>query len=118
MTKRLIRLLTPREHQVLTLVSDGLTSTEIAFSLNLSLKTIDNHRTNLYRKIGATNSVQAARVYWGIRKRRASRQIDIISPSMPSKVQRITESCQPVLDQPIDAARSSQQFGRATEGKG
>ena len=45
--------LTLREHQVLSLLAQGLSNKPIAERLGVSAKTIDNHRTNLMRKVGA-----------------------------------------------------------------
>lgn len=45
--------LTPREHQVLSLLAQGFSNKIIAERLGVSAKTIDNHRTNLMRKVGA-----------------------------------------------------------------
>lgn len=45
-------LLTKREHQILQLVLRGYTSPEIAENLSISYKTVDNHRTNLMKKLG------------------------------------------------------------------
>ncbi len=53
-------LLTPREHEVLGLVSHGLTNREIASHLVLSEKTVRNHVERTYAKIGATNRVGAS----------------------------------------------------------
>lgn len=39
--------LTPREHQVLQLVAEGKTNSEIAQILQLSVKTVEKHRANL-----------------------------------------------------------------------
>ncbi len=44
--------LTTREQQVLTLAAQGKSNVEIAGLLNISPKTVDNHRTNLMRKLG------------------------------------------------------------------
>lgn len=44
--------LTTREQQVLTLAAQGRSNGEIAALLNISPKTVDNHRTNLMRKLG------------------------------------------------------------------
>lgn len=44
--------LTARESEVLRLVVEGHTNTEIAERLGLSRKTVDSHRTNLMRKLG------------------------------------------------------------------
>lgn len=45
--------LTARERQVLSLVARGFTNREVAERLGVSAKTVDNHRTNLMRKIGS-----------------------------------------------------------------
>lgn len=50
--------LTDRETQVLTGICDGKTTKEIAAALGLSPKTIDVHRTALYRKLGVGNIAQ------------------------------------------------------------
>lgn len=54
--------MTARERQVLSLVAQGLNNREIADRLGVSAKTIDNHRTNLMRKVGA-HSVAELLVY-------------------------------------------------------
>ncbi len=53
-------LLTPREREVLGLVSRGLSNREIAGLLVLSEKTVRNHVERTYTKIGATNRVGAS----------------------------------------------------------
>lgn len=40
-------VLTPRQREVLKLVAEGLSTKQIALKLNLSVKTVDTHRTNL-----------------------------------------------------------------------
>ena len=42
---------TGREKQVLKLVREGLSNKEIAFELNLSIHTIENHLSKIYRKL-------------------------------------------------------------------
>jgi HD-GYP domain-containing protein (c-di-GMP phosphodiesterase class II) len=61
-TTRLRRddLLTPRECEVLGLVSRGFSNREIAEQLVLSEKTVRNHVERTYTKIGATNRVGAS----------------------------------------------------------
>ncbi|MDR0290978.1 MAG: helix-turn-helix transcriptional regulator [Treponema sp.] len=44
--------LTPREHEILGLMLDGLSPKEIANKLDVSYKGVDFHRGNLYRKLG------------------------------------------------------------------
>ena len=53
-------LLTPREREVLGLVSRGLSNREIAGRLVLSEKTVRNHVERTYTKTGATNRVGAS----------------------------------------------------------
>jgi DNA-binding NarL/FixJ family response regulator len=43
--------LTEREREILQLVAEGHTTKEIAAKLGISAKTVDNHRTNLMRKL-------------------------------------------------------------------
>jgi len=43
--------LTDREREILQLVAESYSTKEIAVKLNISVKTVDNHRTNLMRKL-------------------------------------------------------------------
>jgi len=44
-------LLTDREREILKLVAESHSTKEIALKLSISVKTVDNHRTNLMRKL-------------------------------------------------------------------
>ncbi len=44
--------LTMRQKEVLSLIAEGLTNTEIAQALSISPKTVDKHRANLMEKLG------------------------------------------------------------------
>ena len=57
--------LTPRETQVLRLVSMGLSNQEIADSLGISIETVKEHVQNLLRKLSLGDRTQAA--VWAIR---------------------------------------------------
>jgi DNA-binding CsgD family transcriptional regulator len=52
--------LTPREREVITLLSDGLSNAEIARILYISEKTASVHVSNILRKLGVTSRLQAA----------------------------------------------------------
>lgn len=51
LSKPQIETLTPSERRILKLVGQDYTSKEIANSLNLSVRTVDNHRQNICRKL-------------------------------------------------------------------
>ncbi|WP_088329627.1 response regulator transcription factor [Lacimicrobium sp. SS2-24] len=53
--------LTAREFQVLDLVLTGLNSNTIAERLNLSSKTVENHRYSVMQKLGVKNTVELMR---------------------------------------------------------
>jgi DNA-binding NarL/FixJ family response regulator len=52
--------LTPRERQIVKLVAEGNSNKKIAMILNLSVKTVETHRTAAMRKIGASSSADLA----------------------------------------------------------
>ena len=56
--------LTKRELDVLRLVADGHTTSEIAVHLFISAKTADHHIQHIYTKLGISNRVMAAR--WAV----------------------------------------------------
>lgn len=53
--------LSEREIEVLSLLSSGLTTDEIATKLNRSPKTIEAHRSAITRKLGAKNRIQLSK---------------------------------------------------------
>ena len=55
-----LRYLTPREKDILVLVSKGLLNKEIATSLNISERTVKNHMSNIFKKIEVSDRTQAA----------------------------------------------------------
>lgn len=52
--------LTPREHDVLSLLVQGLTQREIADCLVISGKTVGTHTEHIFSKLGVRNRLQAA----------------------------------------------------------
>jgi DNA-binding NarL/FixJ family response regulator len=53
------RILTTREQQVLHLLADGLSNSELATVLQLSEHTIKNHLFRIYDKLGVSNRMEA-----------------------------------------------------------
>jgi DNA-binding NarL/FixJ family response regulator len=51
--------LTPREEEVLQLIADGLSTTEVAAQLFISGKTVKNHLASIYEKLDARDRSQA-----------------------------------------------------------
>ena len=58
----LAALLSPREVSSLRLLTQGMTNKEIARELGLQEVTVKMHLRNAYRKIGATNRIEAVRI--------------------------------------------------------
>jgi FixJ family two-component response regulator len=56
-----LALLTSREREVLMLVIDGKASKVIARELNISVKTVDVHRTKIKEKMGVTSIAMLVR---------------------------------------------------------
>ncbi len=53
--------LTPREQEVMRMLAEGLTAKGVAEQLFISPKTVENHRTNLMKKLGLRSSVELIR---------------------------------------------------------
>ncbi len=54
--------LTPREHEILDLLCDGLTYAQIAATFVISEKTVSSHVSNVLRKTGTSNRVELTRL--------------------------------------------------------
>jgi DNA-binding NarL/FixJ family response regulator len=53
--------ISPRELEVLSGVSEGMSSADVANLLCISKRTVDFHLANVYRKLGVTNRMAAHR---------------------------------------------------------
>lgn len=60
-----IGLLTPRERQIAKLLLQGVPNHGIAERLNLSVRTVENHRTSLYRKLRVNSYGELKRILGG-----------------------------------------------------
>ena len=56
---QLLETFTPREVEILYLMSEGLTNQEIAARLYLSLHTVKSHARNIFAKLGVGSRTQA-----------------------------------------------------------
>jgi two-component system response regulator NreC len=59
-------LLTSREREVLQLLAEGLSNREIAQQLNISIKTVETHRSNMMNKLGVSSKTEL--VKYALRK--------------------------------------------------
>jgi DNA-binding NarL/FixJ family response regulator len=55
----MIVCLTSREEEILILIKRGLSNSEIAAQLSISLSTVKKHTTSIFRKMGVTSRSQA-----------------------------------------------------------
>jgi two-component system, NarL family, response regulator NreC len=53
--------LTPRQREVLQLAAEGKTNAEIAARLNISQRTVENHRATLMKRLGLQNQTEMIR---------------------------------------------------------
>lgn len=58
-----IALLTPKEQEVLQAVLEGMASKDIAQQLNLSVRTIENHRARIMEKLRVNSAMELMRDY-------------------------------------------------------
>lgn len=60
--KQLIKQLTPREREILSGVIHGLSNQQIGEALGISARTVEIHRANMIKKLGAKNSAAAVKI--------------------------------------------------------
>ena len=54
-----LKILTKREYEVFSLLTENYTTKDIAFNLKISEKTVRNHISNVIQKLGVTGRSQA-----------------------------------------------------------
>lgn len=62
-TNQQLSALSPREHEILALIGEGLSNREIADRLSLAEKTVKNYVTSMLSKLGLHSRTQAAVLY-------------------------------------------------------
>lgn len=60
--------LTDREHHILQLLIQGMSNKQIAISMGIDQKTVEQHLTSIYSKLGVTSRAEA--ILWGIAQSR------------------------------------------------
>ncbi len=63
--------LTKRELKIAELCAQGLISKEIAYELNISQRTVETHKNNIFKKLGINNTIELVRYMQDL-----SRQVD------------------------------------------
>ena len=53
--------LTAREQEIMRMLAEGMTKSDIADQLYISVKTVENHRTNIMRKLNIHNAMELVR---------------------------------------------------------
>jgi len=66
------KLLSEREYQVMIMLVEGLTSSEISQNLNLSIKTVSTYRTRLLQKMNLKNNAQLT--YYAVKHKLISQE--------------------------------------------
>ncbi|TGK18973.1 DNA-binding response regulator [Leptospira fluminis] len=63
----IIRRLTQRETEILKFLSKGKLNREIAEELNLSVRTVESHRTSIFKKLEINNMVELSRILFQLK---------------------------------------------------
>lgn len=61
---QLLACLTPREQEVVRLVLQGLGNKACAEQLGCSQRTIEAHRSNIFKKVGVRNAIELSAKCW------------------------------------------------------
>jgi DNA-binding NarL/FixJ family response regulator len=72
-------LLSERETEVLELAAQGLTNTELATRLEITVHTVKFHLASVYRKLGVANRTEAVSVLFRSQARAATRGVEAVS---------------------------------------
>jgi DNA-binding NarL/FixJ family response regulator len=75
-------VLTAQEQRILRLIGRGLSNRDIGSTMNLSEKTVKNHVSRMFTKIGVSNRTQAAA--WGHARSLAHRAAELIEDVLKS----------------------------------
>ncbi|CAG7857055.1 hypothetical protein MCAMS1_01766 [biofilm metagenome] len=60
--KKRLSTLTPREMEIVSMTIEGLPNKQIARLLDISLRTVEHHKTNILTKTGTINSLELSRL--------------------------------------------------------
>lgn len=62
-----LKMLSPREAEVLELVEQGYLNYEIAEKMSLSVRTVQTHRNNICRKLGVKGRLGLIKWLWRVK---------------------------------------------------
>ena len=80
---RKVAMLSPRERQVLQLLSAGLANKDIAQQLEISSRTVEIYRANMMMKLGASHPADAVKAWLAAALDRPSRADTLAAPQLP-----------------------------------
>jgi DNA-binding CsgD family transcriptional regulator len=100
--------LSERELQVIELVASGLTNQDIAESLEISKRTVDNHISNILNKTKTANRV--ALVRWALQSGKVCID-DVNCCTLPQLTDDPDGEPEPVHDYMEDAQEAEEQLG-------
>jgi DNA-binding NarL/FixJ family response regulator len=81
--------ITPREWQIMELISEGACNKRIARSLDISVTTVRTHRQKLMSKLGLRNAVEIARFTSGAAKERSQTDIQLVNQARSTSIHLI-----------------------------
>jgi two-component system response regulator DctR len=58
-----VRQLSAREHEVMTLILEGKLNKQVADMLDISMRTVEVHRSNVFEKMGVRSAVELATLF-------------------------------------------------------
>lgn len=84
----LLAQLSPREHEVKHFIAMGYANKNIAAELDVSQRTVEAHRANIFRKLGVRNAVDLVNVL----RAHAERAPQVAEPIQPFGVEQAVDA--------------------------
>ena len=110
-----LSLLTPRQAEVLNLMSEGLCNKEISKKLNISDSATDCHITNVLEKLKVNNRTKAAATYFKIQLTQDNNTITAMHTSLATAREELAQANTKIdrlCDALLEAANELDEFER------